>query len=200
MDLQGEPGFLGTNASLLADLTLIAYLAIIIPAILIGFFFARRKWFEPHHKLTMTAVTLVNWGFIGFVMAVSYVDSVSPNVPESLGEDFIFVPTIHLLVGLTAQLIASYLVIRMWFEKQLPDWFKVENIKRYMRITMGLWLLTAALGLALYVVWYSPEDTTAQDAPPPASTEEATSETLDGEQTPSADEPLSPVTTPELQP
>ena len=47
MDPRLQPGLLGTGASLLADLTLLAYLLLIVPGMLAGFVFARRKHFEP---------------------------------------------------------------------------------------------------------------------------------------------------------
>ena len=183
MDLRTDPGFLGTNAPLIADLTLLAYLLLIVPAMVIGFFFARRKWFEPHHKFTMTGITLLNWFLIAFVMAVSYSDSVAPQIPENLNENAFFFPTIHLFTGAVAQTLATYLVIRMWFENQLPAWFKVKNIKRYMRTTLTFWLLTAAIGVTIYFTWYvetgedsgSPEPVATEEAIVPGSTEEASS-------------------------
>lgn len=149
-----QTGFLGTGASLTADLTLIAYLLLLVPGMVIGFFFARRKWFEPHHKLTMTTLTLINWGLIAFVMIVSYSRTVAPQLPAGLSQLDLLLPTIHLITGLSAQCLASYLVIRMWFENSLPDALKVSNIKRYMRLTLALWLITVVLGVTTYVVWY----------------------------------------------
>lgn len=173
MDLRLEPGFLNTNASLLADLTLLAYVLLLVPAMLVGLMFARRKKFVPHHKLTMTAITIFNWLLIIFIMAVSYSDSVAPSVPDDLNQDFILFPTLHLITGGTAQLIATYLVIRMWFEKSLPDWFKVRNIKLFMRTTLALWLTTAVLGVIIYFTWYTPAAAQASDTPLPVVTEEA---------------------------
>jgi len=135
-----------------SDLVLLAYIFLLVPAMLIGFGFARRKLFEPHHKFMMTTITIVNWLLIFFVMWVTYSRDVLPQVPQSLKLPFVLIPSLHLLAGLTAQLIATYLVIRMWFEKQLPAWFKVKNIKLYMRTTLALWLLTAVLGLTTWAV------------------------------------------------
>lgn len=177
MDLRLEPGFLNTSASLLADLTLLAYVLLLVPAMLVGFIFAWRKKFVPHHKFAMTGITIFNWLLIIFIMAVSYSDSVAPSVPEQLREDFILFPTLHLITGGTAQLIATYLVIRMWFEKSLPDWFKVKNIKLFMRTTLTLWLVTAVLGVIIYFTWYSADTAEAGDTPEPIATEEAPAET-----------------------
>ncbi len=193
MDLRAEPGFLNTGASLLADITLLAYIFLIIPAMLVGFVFARRKMFEPYHKFVMTGITLFNWVLIFFIMAVSYGDSVAPNVPDELSDRNYLIPTIHLLTGGLAQLLATYLVIRMWFEKQLPDWFKVKNIKLFMRTTLALWLITALLGIGIYFTWYGSTDAqtvSPDDTDTPAVTEEPSSASTEDVSEPVAtDEP-----------
>lgn len=176
MNLRVEPGFLNTNASLLADLTLTAYIFLLVPAMLVGFYYARRKKFVPNHKFTMTGITILNWILIIFIMAVSYSDSVAPNVPDDLSDRFYLFPTLHLITGGTAQILATYLVIRMWFEKTLPQWIMVKNIKLYMRTTLTLWLVTAVLGAGIYLTWYTGDTTQASDTPLPLATEEPSSE------------------------
>lgn len=174
MDLRAQPGFLGTGAGLLADLTLLAYIFLIVPAMLAGLYFARRKWFEPHHKWTMTTITLVNWALIAFLMATSYAQAAAPELPAGLGRPSILLPTLHLITGAIAQLLATYLLARMWLEKGLPGWMKIRRIKPYMRATLGLWLVTAGLGVAIYFTWYSAGAATA-GATEPALTPEAAS-------------------------
>lgn len=147
-------GFLGTGASLAADVALLAYIFLIVPAMLVGFRFARRQMFVPHHKLTMTTITLVNWAIILYLMAVSYSRSVAANIPQGLNQPFFLSPTIHLLTGLTAQIIGSILVLRMWLENVLPPRLRFEPIKPWMRLTLGLWLVTATLGVITYLIWY----------------------------------------------
>ncbi len=135
------------------DLVFLAYVVLIVPAMLVGFMFARRKMFEPYHKFTMTTITIVNWLLIIFVMFVSYRDYVLPEIPKNLGQLNILIPTLHLIPGLLAQLLATYLVIRMWFEKQLPEWFKVKKIKLVMRTTLALWLLTFIIGIGNWLLF-----------------------------------------------
>ncbi len=147
-------GFLGTGASLAADIALLAYIFLIVPGMLVGFRFARRQKFAPHHKLTMTTITLVNWAIILYLMAVSYSRTVAANVPQGLNQPFFLSPTIHLLTGLTAQIIGSILVLRMWLENVLPPRLRFEPIKPWMRLTLGLWLVTATLGVITYLIWY----------------------------------------------
>lgn len=167
---------------MLADLTLLAYVLLIVPGLLVGFFFARRKRFEPHHKLTMTTITLVNWVIILFVMVVSYTRNVAPQIPAGLSQAAYLLPTLHLITGALAQILATYLVILMWYEKALFGWLRTQKIKTPMRITLTLWLITAALGVIIYFTWYVasptsptvPEATTeATEVPAPVTTPEA---------------------------
>ncbi len=174
MNLRMQSGFLGTNADLLADLTLLAYILILLPLMVVGYYYARRKRFEPQHKTVMTTITLVNWVLILLVMVSSFTFAVAPAIPEGLSDRAILLPTIHVITGGLAQVIATYLLARMWLEKQLPEWLKIKNIKIYMRFTLTLWVVTALLGIAIYFTWYSATPTSAgDDVPAPVSTEDA---------------------------
>lgn len=164
----------GTPERFWADVTLLTYLLLITPLMLLGFYFARRKMFFPHHKMTMTAVLMLNWLLIIAVMLRSFAQNVSPGIPEYVSEIPILLPLVHMFIGSIAQLMATYLVILMWtertpYEKLVP--FRIQKIKTPMRITLSLWLITIVMGLGIYTVWL-PSDT-ATDAPVPAATEEA---------------------------
>jgi uncharacterized membrane protein YozB (DUF420 family) len=189
------PGFLGTEASLLADITLVIYVLIIVPTLLIGFVFARRRLFVPHHKMVMTLVTLVNWVFILWVMAVTYSQTVAPGLPGNLTDVQAWLPTVHLVTGALSQLLATYLVGRMWLEKVLPRWLMVQNIKRYMRFTLATWLLTALLGLGIYTVYYVPEVQAL--VVPPSATEAAVPAPVITDE-PVSTEQVQPAATPEV--
>ena len=177
---------LGTSATNTSDLVLLAYVFLLLPGMIIGFFFARRKMFVPYHKLTMTGVTLVNWVLIAFVMVVSYSNYIAPYVPDNFSDIRALVATIHLLSGAIAQGLATYLVILMWtertrFEGLLPSALRIRRIKTPMRLTLALWITTVVLGVGIYFTWYvgGDEDPTALAAPGateqagPAMTEDA---------------------------
>jgi uncharacterized membrane protein YozB (DUF420 family) len=176
VDLKTTMGFLGTGASLASDISLLAYIFLIVPAMITGFIFARRKLFVPHHKLTMTTITIVNWVIILYLMLASY--SGATAIPDGTpGKPNTILPTIHLIPGALAQIMATILLIRMWFENTLPNALRFEPIKRYMRITLGLWLITALLGISTYITWYGIPFAPRAAAPAvgtPAATEEAT--------------------------
>lgn len=191
------PGFLGTGASLLADLTLVLYILVIAPAMVIGFWLARRKRHRPEHRNLMIAITLVNWVLIIALMLVAYRFDVAPNLAAQPTVPRYLLPALHGLLGIPAQLLATYIVIRMVLEdtqvaraRQRGEsgaalqryWFK--RAKPFMRITLGLWLATAALGVVTYLVRYDVLPTSASGAAnPPVATEEVGA----------------PVTTPEVE-
>ncbi|MFZ4814257.1 MAG: hypothetical protein ACOYL5_06970 [Phototrophicaceae bacterium] len=172
------PGFLGTSASLPADITLLAYILILLPLMGVGFAYARGKNFN-NHKLVMTSVTILNWVLISWVMIGSYAGGVAPRLATNPTDISVLLPTGHFLLGAAAQLLATYLVIRMWFEKQLPQALKVKNIKLYMRLALGGWVAAALGGIAVYTIWYAiptffPNTANSdQVIPAPDSTEEA---------------------------
>jgi uncharacterized membrane protein YozB (DUF420 family) len=179
MDPRLQPGFLGTGASLMSDLSLLAYVLLIAPAMVVGFIFARRKLFRPYHKYTMMTITFVNWIIIAFLMVFSYSRGVVPGLPQSIGQPPIFIPTIHLLLGGSAQLLATYAVLRMLREERQVraakargdknvSRFYFKNAKPTMRLTLTLWLLTAAFGIITYFTFYTKRGVSA--SAPPAAT------------------------------
>ncbi|MBX3063441.1 MAG: hypothetical protein KF726_10730 [Anaerolineae bacterium] len=153
MDLTQQAGILGTGAYLASDLALLLYIFMLVPAMLVGFSFARRHLFVPHHKFTMTAITIINWIIIILLMLVTYRNAVAPNVPRELNRLPFLIPVLHGITGGLAQIIATVLVLRMWLEPSLPRVLRFEPIKPWMRLTLGLWLVTAVLGIAMYVTW-----------------------------------------------
>src|SRR5687768_14872850 len=83
MDYLEPQGFLGTGASLLADLTLLAYILLIVPGMIVGYVFARQGKHRPHHKWAMIIITVVNWLLIFFLMIAAYRFDVSPISPSN---------------------------------------------------------------------------------------------------------------------
>jgi hypothetical protein len=168
-------GFLGTGAPMRADLTLLAYILILAPAMIAGYVFARRKMFIPHHKYVMTGIVVVNWVLIVAVMVASYANYVAPSLGDNLGDVSIALPTLHLITGGIAQLLGTYLVALMWTENTALEKFvpRIKNIKLPMRITLGLWAITVTLGILMYVVWYVTPPASADEGTAPVATEEA---------------------------
>jgi uncharacterized membrane protein YozB (DUF420 family) len=164
-----EPqGFLGTGASLLADLTLVAYVLLIVPGMIAGYIFARRGQHRPHHKNVMITITIINWLLIIFLMVVAYRFDVIGNIGQQPGNARYLMPTIHGILGLPAQLLATYVVYRMLREDTQVASAKARGVpkdqlrqywflsaKPLMRITLILWLATALLGVFNYLIRYN---------------------------------------------
>lgn len=193
--LPNAPGFLGTGASLLADLTLAAYVLVLLPALLIGYVYARRGQHRPQHKWLMIGMTLANWALIAGVMLAALRLDVLPNLPQQPASARYWLPALHGVVGLPAQLLATYIVVRMLIE----DWQVARarqrgetDLVRYwfrgarwtMRLTTVLWLVAILLGVVTYLVRYNvlsapgPEFaaapvSTPEALPEPAATPEA---------------------------
>ncbi|MBZ0303052.1 MAG: hypothetical protein K8J31_25120 [Anaerolineae bacterium] len=180
------PGFLGTGASFLADVTLIAYILLLAPAMIAGWITARRGLHRPHHKWLMIAVTVVNWVLIAFLMWAALQTDVAPNVGSQPTNPRYLLPSIHALFGLPAQLLATYIVIRMLMEdigvararrrgeRDLQKyWYKAARWT--MRLTLILWLLTTSLGIFSYITRYNVIKLPGAAVTAPASTPEADS-------------------------
>ncbi|MCB9450048.1 MAG: hypothetical protein H6672_01330 [Anaerolineaceae bacterium] len=166
MNFYLEPqGFLGTGASLLADITLIAYILLIVPGMIIGSAFAVFGKHRPHHKWAMVVVTIANWLLISFLMLAAFTFDVTGNIGQQPGNPRYLVPVIHGVLGLLAQILATYTLFRMFREdaqvaaaKKRGErdvakyWFK--SAKPVMRLVLVLWLVTALLGVGNYVIRY----------------------------------------------
>jgi uncharacterized membrane protein YozB (DUF420 family) len=175
MDLRTATGFLGTGASRASDLSLLAYIFLIVPSILLGFRFARRQIFFAH-QIFMTIIVIVNWALIGYLMVASYSAGVAPKLPDGLSQPVYLLPSVHMVIGLVAQIIGTLLVAQMWLGPKVP--FRLEPIKIWMRLTLSLWLITAVLGVVTYVTWYGVPFSKSRGAnplatePPPVATED----------------------------
>ena len=173
-DWRTDEGLLDTGAPLMADLTVLAFVLLLVPGMIVGFVFARQKRFVPFHQVTMTTVLLLNWGLIAFIMAAHF----EGYSGEGASTRTIVRP--HALIGLIAQIIGTVLVLRMWFEELLPRSLRFGQIKVFMRATLALWLIAAALGVATYVRAYEPFNGDSDDAAPvitPEPTEDTPDET-----------------------
>jgi len=188
-----EPaGFLGTGASLATDITLIAYLLLIIPGMLAGFYFARSGRHRPDHKWTMILITIVNFVLILGLMMFAYRYDVVDNISSQPDNFRYLMPTIHALFGLPSQVLALIIIINMLMEDRnvaaakkrgetelSKYWWKLA--KPIMRLTLFLWLVTATFGVLSYLIRYdvlslpSPAasiEPVATEEPEPLETEE----------------------------
>jgi plastocyanin/uncharacterized membrane protein YozB (DUF420 family) len=162
-------GFLGTNATFLADLNLLVQILMGI-ALLYGMRLARKKRFKEH-KYCQTAVMILNLVMIFLVMAPSFHKQVQPQIPARLGDAYYGVSAVHAGLGTLAEVLGIYIVL-VAATKILPRALRFKRFKRWMRIELALWWIVILLGVGTYYFWYvAPEPATnAQKA---AATEPA---------------------------
>jgi uncharacterized membrane protein YozB (DUF420 family) len=138
-------GFLGTEASLGSDLSLVVSWILGIVAVA-GAVNGHRRRFSKHCPV-MTAGAFLNWIPVLIVMIPTWLGTLTNGGgggPETLA------PVGHGVLGAITQLLMTYTVVRMqWFEDLPP-----EEPLWLMRITIGLWILTVIGGTAVYLTLY----------------------------------------------
>jgi uncharacterized membrane protein YozB (DUF420 family) len=131
-----------------STLNLIFHLAI-LSFIITGFTFARRKKFNIHEKWMFSSIVLVAISFFLW-MAPAYINNFKLIVSDFYAPGII-ITNAHVFLGIVTGCLAVYIVLRMKLD--LPERFTVKRVKRLMRTTFVLWLLTFLLGISFYV-WY----------------------------------------------
>lgn len=124
---------------------------LMVAALFVGYYYARKRKIRPHHANIQTTVVLLNLLFILLIMGVTFWDMVKA------GEDFGRMPNtwviIHVVLGIVAELSGIYLVLRMR-TNLIPASLRIKNFKLQMQLTLALWTLVALLGLAIYGAFY----------------------------------------------
>ena len=77
--------------------------------------------------------------------------NIAPLLPENLGETFFLVPTIHAVLGVLAQGVATYCLLAGF--KILPR--KIGVLRYWMWLAFVLWTLATLAGIGIYLVWYT---------------------------------------------
>jgi len=142
-------GILGTRATWVADVNLILQIVLLI-ILTIGAFQARRGRLDVHHKLMTAAVT---------INAVAIIAIMNPSffrvLPFALRNPGAPGPTVmwpHAAIGAVAELMGAYLVIRLKLDPSRIS--RLGSLKWVMVITLLLWAVALAIGIAMYFVWY----------------------------------------------
>jgi len=144
-------GFLGTNANFAADITLtLSILAAVI--FTVGAIMARQGRYGLHRWL-QTGGALLNLVLVLWMMILPFRDFVvrdfgNPIRPPS----FYWVSTFHALLGLTALIFGSFVVLRG--NNLMIKPFKFNNYKPYMRLAYFLYMAATLLGIWVYLTWF----------------------------------------------
>lgn len=147
-DFLNGPGFLGTHAPFLSDLSLIL---VSLTAIMftIGWQLARRRHYEAH-RWVQTVTAVINAIVVLGVMINSYVTHILPGIPDKLLEGDYGVTTIHAIVGTIGLLLGIFVVLRG--NGLAPKALRFKNYKVFMRMSYGLYMLATLLGVVVYVL------------------------------------------------
>jgi uncharacterized membrane protein YozB (DUF420 family) len=130
------PGFLGTRATLVSDLTLVL---IVLTAILftIGRAFALRKNYKVH-RIIQTTSAILNSIVVIVVMITSFVKHILPGIPAKLLEGSYGVTTIHGIIGLFGLVLGIIVTLRG--NEFAPKPLRFNNYKKYMRLSYWLYM------------------------------------------------------------
>jgi uncharacterized membrane protein YozB (DUF420 family) len=141
-----QPGFLGTNAPFLSDLTLIL---ILLTAILftIGWQLARHKHFEAHRWVQTSSASL-NAVVVLVVMIRSFVVHILPGIPGKLLQGDYAVTTVHAIVGATGLLLGIFVVLRG--NELVPKALRFKKYKPFMRTAYALYMAATLIGVLVY--------------------------------------------------
>jgi len=139
----------------IANLNMLAQI-LMLAALWIGAYFARIKQIARHRRV-QTTVVLVNIFLILFVMMTSFYSFIiAGGTTGGIVAQFMM---IHGVLGLIAELMGIYLLVRMFRSKWLPEPLRVKNFKAVMRATLGLWTFLVVLGFGIYYFRYmAPRD------------------------------------------
>lgn len=147
-----------------ATINLVLEILILI-GLYVGFYYARRKMFRPHHANIQTTMVLSNLVLILSIMVPSFYSFVilGGTTTGTVGTLMI----VHAILGAIAEGVALYLVFSERF-KVIPKPWRIKNIKPVMRSVLGLWTIVVILGIGIYYFRYlapKPPDTSAASAP-----------------------------------
>jgi uncharacterized membrane protein YozB (DUF420 family) len=145
-------GFLGTQAGFGADLNLLIQIAMGI-ALVAGAFLARSKRYAAH-GICQATVLILNLVLIASVMWPSFHLQVLPRFSKHFGKRYYAIATIHGVLGAVAELLGLYIVL-VAGTNILPQAWRFERWKLWMRIELALWLFVLLTGIGTYFIWYA---------------------------------------------
>jgi len=140
------------GATFEADLNLVTQLVMGV-ALIAGAFLARAKRYAAH-GICQTTVLLLNLAMIAYVMWPSFYSDVLPVLPDHLTDSYHGVASAHGFVAVSAELFGLYLLL-VAGTNILPDHLRVQRLKLWMRVELGLWWIGIVTGVLTYYVWYS---------------------------------------------
>ena len=147
-----QPGFLGTNANLATDITLLVGL-LVATLFTGGMIMAIQRRYQVHRWIQTTAAAL-NAIFVLWMMVLPFRDFVVRDFMGSRLPIFYYVTTLHALIGFFGLTFGLFVVLRANKVKLIPTALQFNNYKLFMRISYSLYMLATLVGLGVYLVWF----------------------------------------------
>ena len=144
------PGFLGTNANLAADLTLVVIL-LTAGLFSLGVWLARKKRFGAH-RWAQTAAAVLNASLVLWMMLLPFRDFVAPGIPGQVGQPFYAISVLHGLIGASGLLLGMFVALRA--NGLAPKPLRFSNYRLFMRVSYALYMLATLLGVLVYLTWF----------------------------------------------
>jgi len=144
------PGFLGTNANLAADATLLLMVVIGI-MFTIGFILARKKKFEAH-RWVQTSAAILNAVLVLWLMILPFRDFVIRDTGGPRTGFFYVITILHAVLGAVALPFGMFVVLRG--NRLVPKALRFNNYKLFMRTAYGLYIVTILAGVLVYYTWF----------------------------------------------
>jgi uncharacterized membrane protein YozB (DUF420 family) len=147
MNFFSSPGFLGTHAPWISDITLIM---VVVSAITftIGVFLIRRNHVQAH-RWVQTGSAALNALLVLGVMIYSFVAHILPGLPGKFFEGSYGVTTVHAFVGLIGLVLGIFVVLRG--NNLVPKGLRFKDYKLFMRTSYSIYMLATLIGVAVYV-------------------------------------------------
>jgi uncharacterized membrane protein YozB (DUF420 family) len=136
-----------------ANLTLLLEIAMGV-GLFLGTWLARRQRFREH-AWCQSVIVLLNLAVIVLTMLPSFRLQVIPKIPLKLGKTYYALATGHAALGAITEIAGLYILLAAG-TSVLPEKFRINRYKVWMRTVLGLWWVVLALGMATYARWYVP--------------------------------------------
>jgi plastocyanin/uncharacterized membrane protein YozB (DUF420 family) len=164
-----------SQVPLFSTITLIVEI-LILAGLYVGFYYARRRKFRPHHANIQASMVLLNLFLIVVIMVPGFNRFViqGGTTTGTVGTLMI----VHALLGAVTEGVALYLVFSERF-RVIPRNWRFKKLKRVMRIVLGMWTIVVILGIGIYYLRYlAPRASATPSAIPAAAALQFQAETL----------------------
>ena len=143
------PGFLGTYAPIMVDITLVAEIVFFV-LLTIGVIAQRQNRWHAHDYI-QTPVVILNAILVAWIMVFEFFGrDIAQTTIEHPRDPYYMWATVHGIFGAVAAILSIYCLLAGW--KILPR--RIGRLKHIMWLTYAVWSVAVVLGVITYYVWY----------------------------------------------